>query len=92
MPIRSSGKPSEARTTNARQCGYAWTSNHHTRDAWLDLLTEAGMTGFPHPDYPDAVRLETPASVLALPGFEQGWVTVQDASARLHALSTAGKR
>lgn len=56
--------------------------NHHTRDAWLDLLAEAGMTGFTHPDYPDAVRLETPATVLALPGFEQGWVTVQDASAQ----------
>jgi 16S rRNA (cytosine(967)-C(5))-methyltransferase len=34
--------------------------NHHTRDAWIDLLTAAGLTGFPHPDYPDAVRLETP--------------------------------
>ena len=56
--------------------------NHHTRDSWLALLAEAGLTGFAHPDYPDAVRLETPASVLALPGFEQGWVTVQDASAQ----------
>ncbi|MEZ2604816.1 16S rRNA (cytosine(967)-C(5))-methyltransferase RsmB [Kluyvera intermedia] len=56
--------------------------NFHTRDAWLALLAEAGLNGFPHPDYPDAVRLETPTSVLALPGFEQGWVTVQDASAQ----------
>ncbi|MEX3022746.1 16S rRNA (cytosine(967)-C(5))-methyltransferase RsmB [Kluyvera sp. STS39-E] len=56
--------------------------NHHTRDSWLALLAEAGLTGFAHPDYPDAVRLETPAPVLALPGFEQGWVTVQDASAQ----------
>lgn len=56
--------------------------NHHTRDSWLALLAEAGLTGFAHPDYPDAVRLETPTSVLALPGFEQGWVTVQDASAQ----------
>lgn len=56
--------------------------NHHTRDAWLNLLADAGLTGFPHPDYPDAVRLENPTSVLALPGFEQGWVTVQDASAQ----------
>ncbi|SQC34353.1 16S rRNA (cytosine(967)-C(5))-methyltransferase RsmB [Kluyvera cryocrescens] len=56
--------------------------NHHTRDNWLALLAEAGLTGFAHPDYPDAVRLETPTSVLALPGFEQGWVTVQDASAQ----------
>jgi 16S rRNA (cytosine967-C5)-methyltransferase len=28
------------------------------------------------------VRLETPAPVHALPGFEEGWVTVQDASAQ----------
>ncbi|MDE9621122.1 16S rRNA (cytosine(967)-C(5))-methyltransferase RsmB [Citrobacter portucalensis] len=56
--------------------------NHHTRDAWIDLLTAAGLTGFPHPDYPDAVRLETPAPVHALPGFDEGWVTVQDASAQ----------
>lgn len=55
---------------------------HHSRDSWLALLEEAGMTGFTHPAYPDAVRLENPTSVLALPGFEQGWVTVQDASAQ----------
>lgn len=40
------------------------------------------MKGFPHADYPDAVQLETPAPVHALPGFEEGWVTVQDASAQ----------
>jgi len=56
--------------------------NHHTRDSWLTLLAEAGMEGHPHADYPDAVRLQSPASVLALPGFDQGWVTVQDASAQ----------
>lgn len=56
--------------------------NHHSRDAWMQLLEEAGLNGFPHPDYPDAVRLETPAPVHALPGFDDGWVTVQDASAQ----------
>lgn len=55
---------------------------HHSRDSWLALLDEAGMKGFPHADYPDAVRLETPAPVHVLPGFEEGWVTVQDASAQ----------
>lgn len=45
--------------------------NHHTRDAWLTLLAEAGLTGFPHADYPDAVRLETPAPVHALPGLDR---------------------
>lgn len=56
--------------------------NHHTRDAWLALLEEAGMSGFTHAAYPDAVRLASPAPVHALPGFEEGWVTVQDASAQ----------
>lgn len=56
--------------------------NHHSRDGWLALLTEAGMEGFAHELYPDAVRLASPVPVHALPGFDQGWVTVQDASAQ----------
>lgn len=56
--------------------------NHHSRDEWLKLLEEVGLQGFTHHDYPDAVRLATPAPVHALPGFDQGWVTVQDASAQ----------
>ena len=56
--------------------------NHHTRDEWLALLEESGMSGFTHDAYPDAVRLASPAPVHALPGFEEGWVTVQDASAQ----------
>ncbi|HID4134059.1 TPA: 16S rRNA (cytosine(967)-C(5))-methyltransferase RsmB [Pluralibacter gergoviae] len=56
--------------------------NHHSRDEWLALLEAAGMAGAVHPDYPDAVRLDAPAPVQALPGFAEGWVTVQDASAQ----------
>lgn len=55
---------------------------HHTRDEWLALLEHAEMSGFTHNAYPDAVRLASPAPVQALPGFDQGWVTVQDASAQ----------
>ena len=55
---------------------------HHTRDEWLALLEHAEMSGFTHEAYPDAVRLASPAPVQALPGFDQGWVTVQDASAQ----------
>lgn len=55
---------------------------HHTRDEWLALLEQAEMSGFTHDAYPDAVRLASPAPVQALPGFDQGWVTVQDASAQ----------
>lgn len=55
---------------------------HHTRDGWLALLEEHGLQGFTHADYPDAVRLAGAVSVTALPGFAEGWVTVQDASAQ----------
>lgn len=55
---------------------------HHTRDSWLALLEESGLQGFTHPDYPDAIRLAAAAPVTALPGFADGWVTVQDASAQ----------
>jgi 16S rRNA (cytosine967-C5)-methyltransferase len=50
------------------------------------------MKGFTHPAYPDAVRMETPVPVHALPGFEEGWVTVQDASAQGCITFLAGKR
>lgn len=55
---------------------------YHTREDWLRLLEETGKSAFPHPQHIDALRLETPSSVRQLPGFEQGWVTVQDASAQ----------
>ncbi|WP_312952805.1 16S rRNA (cytosine(967)-C(5))-methyltransferase RsmB [Superficieibacter sp.] len=56
--------------------------NHHSRDSWLAQLEDAGMQGFTHSDYPDAVRLAAPVPVHALPGFEEGQVTVQDAAAQ----------
>lgn len=56
--------------------------NHHTRDEWLALLETVELNGFTHDAYPDAIRLASPAPVQSLPGFEQGWVTVQDASAQ----------
>lgn len=55
---------------------------HGSRDAWLTRLREQGTDGLIHPHYPDAVRLESPQSVHALPGFDKGDVTVQDASAQ----------
>ena len=56
--------------------------NHHSRDAWLALLEESGKTAFTHPQHSDALRLEAPCAVGLLPGFTEGWVTVQDASAQ----------
>ncbi|QKJ85395.1 Ribosomal RNA small subunit methyltransferase B [Paramixta manurensis] len=55
---------------------------HHSRDAWLALLRESGKNAEPHPYIADALRLDTPSAVSQLPGFERGWVTVQDASAQ----------
>ncbi|WP_411705525.1 16S rRNA (cytosine(967)-C(5))-methyltransferase RsmB [Edaphovirga cremea] len=55
---------------------------HHTRDEYLALLEQAGIEAAPHAYYPDAVRLVVPCPVTALPGFEEGWATVQDASAQ----------
>lgn len=55
---------------------------HHSRDSWLEILQKEGKTAEPHPEHPDALRLETPCAVSQLPGFDKGWVTVQDASAQ----------
>lgn len=55
---------------------------HHTRDEYLQLLSEAGLNAVAHDENPDAVRLLAPSAVTALPGFSDGWVTVQDTSAQ----------
>lgn len=55
---------------------------YHSREAWLTLLEESGKKAYPHPQHRDALRLEFPCPVGQLPGFDQGWVTVQDASAQ----------
>lgn len=58
---------------------------HHSRDTWLSLLQAEDKAAFPA-DAPDALRLGSPAPVSQLPGFDQGWVTVQDLSAQRCAL------
>lgn len=55
---------------------------HHSRDTYLALLAGADIAAVAHPPLPDAIRLETPCNVGRLPGFDRGWVTVQDASAQ----------
>lgn len=55
---------------------------HQTRTEYLALLQQAGIEAIAHPNYADAVRLVSPSPVHALPGFADGWVTVQDASAQ----------
>ncbi|WP_419236125.1 16S rRNA (cytosine(967)-C(5))-methyltransferase RsmB [Serratia fonticola] len=55
---------------------------HHTREYYLQLMQQAGIAAEPHAEYRDAVRLLAPCPVTDLPGFSEGWVTVQDASAQ----------
>ncbi|HHB1428312.1 TPA: 16S rRNA (cytosine(967)-C(5))-methyltransferase RsmB [Serratia odorifera] len=55
---------------------------HHTRDEYLKLMEQAGIAAAPHAEYRDALRLLSPCAVNELPGFAEGWVTVQDASAQ----------
>ncbi len=57
-----------------------------SRDPYLDELRAAGIPAQPHPQLPDALRLETPLPVAKLPGFADGRVSVQDASAQYAAL------
>jgi len=62
---------------------------HHSRDSWLALLTESGKAAVADETAFDALRLEAPAPVGQLPGFADGWVTVQDLSAQRCALLLA---
>lgn len=62
---------------------------HHSREEYLALLAQAEIAASPHPTLPEAVRLDVPCNVGRLPGFERGWVTVQDASAQGCALLLA---
>ncbi|MGR5066668.1 16S rRNA (cytosine(967)-C(5))-methyltransferase RsmB [Photobacterium sp. DNB22_13_2] len=56
---------------------------HHSRDAYRTLLDEAGIETDIHTEAPDALKLHAPCDVSKLPGFADGWVSVQDAAAQL---------
>ncbi|WP_053149430.1 16S rRNA (cytosine(967)-C(5))-methyltransferase RsmB [Pseudomonas sp. Pf153] len=58
---------------------------HHTRDAYLALLGEAGVPAIPCQHSRDGIVLETPGDVRTLPGFDEGWISVQDEAAQLAA-------
>ncbi|XQA78845.1 16S rRNA (cytosine(967)-C(5))-methyltransferase RsmB [Xanthomonas sacchari] len=53
-----------------------------TRDAYLQELAAAGIAAQASPLLADAIRLETPLAVGALPGFADGRVSVQDGAAQ----------
>lgn len=56
---------------------------HHTRAEYQALLEQADIACTPHSQAEDALCLETPCDVHQLPGFADGWVSVQDAAAQL---------
>ncbi len=58
---------------------------HHTRDAYLGLLTEAGIAATPCVYSRDGIVLDTATDVRSLPGFAEGWISVQDEAAQLAA-------
>lgn len=57
-------------------------SQHHTAVEYLDLLKQADIDANLHSEHPSAIRLSEPTAVSRLPGFDEGWCTVQDVSAQ----------
>ena len=58
---------------------------HHTRDAYLGLLSDAGVAAKPCIYSRDGIILDAAADVRSLPGFAEGWISVQDEAAQLAA-------
>ncbi|MBG3131701.1 16S rRNA (cytosine(967)-C(5))-methyltransferase RsmB [Proteus mirabilis] len=55
---------------------------HHSREEYLTLLENEKIPAIADDSHPFAIRLENPCNVNLLPGFLDGWVTVQDRSAQ----------
>ncbi|MDF9617783.1 16S rRNA (cytosine(967)-C(5))-methyltransferase RsmB [Pseudomonas entomophila] len=58
---------------------------HHSRDAYLSLLAEAGIQASACQFSRDGIVLAEACDVRGLPGFADGWVSVQDEAAQLSA-------
>ncbi|HDS1695456.1 MULTISPECIES: 16S rRNA (cytosine(967)-C(5))-methyltransferase RsmB [unclassified Pseudomonas] len=58
---------------------------HHSRDAYLALLAEAGIGASACQYSRDGIVLAEACDVRGLPGFAEGWVSVQDEAAQLAA-------
>lgn len=56
---------------------------HHNTQTYLNLLKDAGIEGRLLPEADHAIQLLKPCAVDKLPGFADGWVSVQDAAAQL---------
>lgn len=60
-----------------------------SREQYLARLHEVGIEAHADEALPDALRLDTPVAVAALPGFAEGAASVQDMSAQLVAQALA---
>lgn len=58
---------------------------HHDRDAYLSLLAEQGVAAQTCVYSRDGIVLAEACDVRGLPGFAEGWVSVQDEAAQLAA-------
>ena len=58
---------------------------HKTRDAYLQLLVESGIEAQPCVFSQDGIVLAEPCDVRNLPGFAEGWISVQEEAAQLAA-------
>ena len=58
---------------------------HKTRHAYLQLLVESGIEARPCVFSQDGIVLAEPCDVRNLPGFAEGWISVQDEAAQLAA-------
>lgn len=58
---------------------------HHTAEQYQSLLAQIDIAAECHSTLPGALRLLSPVPVTSLPGFLEGWVTVQDLSAQYAA-------
>jgi 16S rRNA (cytosine967-C5)-methyltransferase len=58
---------------------------HHSRDAYLELLKQAEVNASACQYSRDGIVLEQACDVRDLPGFADGWISVQDEAAQLAA-------
>lgn len=58
---------------------------HHSREAYLQLLRDAGLEASACQFSADGILLAQACDVRSLPGFDQGWISVQDEAAQLAA-------
>jgi 16S rRNA (cytosine967-C5)-methyltransferase len=58
---------------------------HHSRDAYLQLLGQAQIAAQATAYSADGIMLDQPCDVRDLPGFAEGWISVQDEAAQLAA-------